>query len=464
MSVDWLALVEHLAAVWSKIRWEEGFPLGLTPRSARTLWADVERLLGDADGGTNGAKEVLAAFRFAHNLASALPDVPPVKSLWLVRQGNLCLVAGPNSADAEVRVEAAFSTLTTLADEILSLARPGERRDLARARWENRENASYRDRLKLFTGLADDALDELQGSGSLEAVWEAPGDAFQPTEIMAAARASAILSVEVQSQLLEKVRAAGLRPSTELNAWSATAKVAVRRALEPWRQGYLAARAVRGHHAPHPTDPLDIEHILRERLNVEVAEFAIPSRQVDAFAVWGPRHGPLVLWNPLGLFSSDPEGRMATLAHELGHLLIDRDGALPLMELLRGKTPEKHEQRARAFAAELLLPQAVAGPRFDGVDLQEARREFTTLQKHYHVSAELAAWQIVNSRANITPTVRRFLRSWVTNPDAFDRAAASIDAFATMQQVVERFEREQDEGDAEFARVVGRRAMRLGEW
>ena len=51
----------------------------------------------------------------------------------------------------------------------------------------------------------------------------------------------------------------------------------------------------------------------------------------------------------------------ATFAHEIAHLLLDRTTALPLAEVLGGRPVGNTEERARAFAAQLLLPKEEAG-------------------------------------------------------------------------------------------------------
>jgi Zn-dependent peptidase ImmA (M78 family) len=54
------------------------------------------------------------------------------------------------------------------------------------------------------------------------------------------------------------------------------------------------------------------------------------SDRIDAVACWGPRHGPAVLLNREGRHAHTERGARATLAHEICHLLIDRQGSLPL--------------------------------------------------------------------------------------------------------------------------------------
>ena len=95
-------------------------------------------------------------------------------------------------------------------------------------------------------------------------------------------------------------------------------------------------------------------------------------------------------------------GETTTLAHEICHLLLDRDGALPVAEVLNGNSPERLEKRARAFAAELLLPRNVAAKEVRMA--ASVNVAVTTLSSVYEVSTELACWQIINSDAYATLT------------------------------------------------------------
>ena len=117
---------------------------------------------------------------------------------------------------------------------------------------------------------------------------------------------------------------------------------------------------------------------------------------LDAIAAWGDRHGPAVLINTApGAMALHEHRRRTSLAHEICHLLLDRSGALPLVEVLGGRTPEMVEQRARAFAAEFLLPRSVAADAVRaGSDLEKVVVE---LSEKYCLSQELVAWQITNS-------------------------------------------------------------------
>jgi Zn-dependent peptidase ImmA (M78 family) len=135
---------------------------------------------------------------------------------------------------------------------------------------------------------------------------------------------------------------------------------------------------------------------------VAVREEALPA-PIDALAVWGERHGPAILLNTAeGGHPAQPAGRRITLAHEIAHLLIDRERALPAAELVKiggqDLAPAIPEVRARAFAAELLLPRETAAQyvQDDRLSLDAA---IDQLVSDFAVSQQVAGWQIRNSSA-----------------------------------------------------------------
>ena len=77
------------------------------------------------------------------------------------------------------------------------------------------------------------------------------------------------------------------------------------------------------------------------------------------------------------------------------------------------------EQRARAFAAELLLPAAVAGAAFRDAKASEVAQAVKALQTKYKVSSEVVAWQARNSGADLDPRTKLKLRGYVSEPMRF---------------------------------------------
>jgi hypothetical protein len=87
-----------------------------------------------------------------------------------------------------------------------------------------------------------------------------------------------------------------------------------------------------------------------------------------------------------------------TQAHELCHLLLDRGHGFTAVEVLQSRMPIRIEQRARAFAAEFLLPAPLAieiwmgaGKPFEHVNLDRLLRQ---LSRRFGVSRSVAGWQL----------------------------------------------------------------------
>jgi Zn-dependent peptidase ImmA (M78 family) len=83
------------------------------------------------------------------------------------------------------------------------------------------------------------------------------------------------------------------------------------------------------------------------------------------------------------------------------------------------------EQRANAFAAELLLPRAAVAAALQRGGV--AAQVVAALKRRFGVSGQIVAWQAIRSDAFITKATLAFLRELVPPKDQpnFDRAAAS---------------------------------------
>jgi Zn-dependent peptidase ImmA (M78 family) len=152
--------------------------------------------------------------------------------------------------------------------------------------------------------------------------------------------------------------------------------------------------------------PVDPEAILRN-WNVGIQSLELDNCPVDAIACWGAKHGPAILLNDKQTSTAGhTHGRRSTLAHEICHLLLDRATALPVAEVLNGETPERLEKRARAFAAELLLPRETAANAIkDRRDTNNLKELIVRLTEIFQVSTELVCWQIQNSAVSETLSI-----------------------------------------------------------
>ena len=114
---------------------------------------------------------------------------------------------------------------------------------------------------------------------------------------------------------------------------------------------------------------------------------------------------------------TDPNRTRITLAHELCHLLIDREGALPVIDVLGGHFDNFIEQRANAFAAELLLPRSQI-ERIWASKVKSSLTDIVNEATHeFQVSKSVAHAQIFNSSimSKLSSDEQSFLRLRIIN-------------------------------------------------
>jgi len=214
----------------------------------------------------------------------------------------------------------------------------------------------------------------------------------QDTPVMAVARLSQSLADDTRRALVHAIADVARAETPELDELTAAAAAVLDAVsnMRPFEQGYALAQWLRTKLAiAGGVDPT----VFLRRWGVHVQSLPPLEEALDAVACWGGL-GPAVLVNPKGRHASSQQGRAATLAHEIAHLIVDRGRHLPLAEVFGGATPLHLEQRARAFAAELLLPRELAGTAVAvSTSLKEAAGY---LQATYGVSLEVIGWQIKN--------------------------------------------------------------------
>jgi len=193
-------------------------------------------------------------------------------------------------------------------------------------------------------------------------------------------------------------------------------KLASLRHEPPWKQGMEIALHVRQRLSLAATSRFEPEALLAE-WKIPVSEVRLESRTVDALSVWGARCGPAIIVNRSG-HHGRLNGRRATVCHEIGHLLMDRDAGLPVGEVLGGRVPQEIEQRASSFAAELLIPREFAYQRV--IECQDADTELGLLSAWFGVSREILAWQVRNGAPSGLPNaLRAVLIGYVSEPQKF---------------------------------------------
>ncbi len=131
-----------------------------------------------------------------------------------------------------------------------------------------------------------------------------------------------------------------------------------------WEQGYELAEEI--HEALNGEFEqgsfVDVCELI-EALGIKVAPLHLSDKKVRGCAIAGPKHRPGIFFNGNNDFNGDHNrdsaGLRFTLAHELCHILFDRDQGRRLAVASGPWAPRAIEQRANAFAAMLLMPASV---------------------------------------------------------------------------------------------------------
>ena len=100
---------------------------------------------------------------------------------------------------------------------------------------------------------------------------------------------------------------------------------------------------------------VDVESVV-SRLDIAVSEIELSDVDVRAVSVFGPTQRPHVFRNARTRWGQSPAVKRFTLAHELCHLLLDREYGDELAIATGPWAPLAIEQRANAFAAAFLMP------------------------------------------------------------------------------------------------------------
>jgi Zn-dependent peptidase ImmA (M78 family) len=121
--------------------------------------------------------------------------------------------------------------------------------------------------------------------------------------------------------------------------------------LRPWEQGYDFAEDL---HDKLGGGPVDISRLLGQ-LGIDVREIALNDEHIRAVSLVSLSHVPTIALNTESRYQGETARRF-TLAHELCHLLYDREHGVSLAVASGPWAPPAIEQRANAFAAMLLMP------------------------------------------------------------------------------------------------------------
>lgn len=167
-----------------------------------------------------------------------------------------------------------------------------------------------------------------------------------------------------------------------------------------WDQGYFLARQTREILGIPLDEPIrNLRELCEVELGVPLVQLTMPPRIAGATLVNGETRGIAI---NLAGYNENVWVRRATVAHELGHLLWDPDQQLNSLavdqyaDLYTGqRNVDRMEQRANAFAAEFLAPQAAVSRVFDEADTRE--NGLRAVMETFGVSYSLARYQIWNA-------------------------------------------------------------------
>jgi Zn-dependent peptidase ImmA (M78 family) len=129
----------------------------------------------------------------------------------------------------------------------------------------------------------------------------------------------------------------------------------------PWAEGYRLADEWREACGISTFENLNLDNHLTA-LGVTIQNVELSDKSTSGAAILLQDRAPLILLNSLCTRHRDSEGhefysgRRFTLAHELCHLLVDREEGADLALLSGPWAPKAVEKRANAFAAALLMP------------------------------------------------------------------------------------------------------------
>ena len=419
---SWVDLLEFLGRSWPSLFLEEVYPINVNPVNPLLLrqalavrWESLAReIVLEED-------ELIYKFESRHDFSRSMRGID-LPSLRMLRQGDLAWLC----TDSEGRLvslgdlRGIFEQVGEyLAGELAPSA--NERAQHACRIWRGRQEKVQAAFFGYRSGLSSDIINLLQGDEAPELFWEAQAaDNYGDSEILAAARMSAsIAGVDIQRKLLLRLKTLPWHSAEPLRRMTASyEEELVLDGRVPYEDGYCLARWLRGKLGVPVTSAVNPSSIL-EQWHVQLDAMKLDHCRIDAVACWGNNHGPAVLLNVgEGSRAVHPFGKRSTRAHEICHLLVDRDKVLPVAEVLGGLTPKFIEQRANAFAAELLVPQESIGEFIR--HYSDVASAIGALVECFEVSPQLVGWQIRNSGLyqSLQPVERAYVNQITSDVDA----------------------------------------------
>ncbi len=414
-------ILTFLVDSWKPLFLRQTYPVPGAVARPSEFWSAVERRWTSLPAGEVSRERADAfAFAQAHDLSEAVGGQYELPPLWLLRHREE-MVVDTGDILASFPLSVFEEAATSLGDAIAArLAEVDDERwgELLRA-WKARDEGAADELQAIAAGTTLETAQTLIDARLLLPIHSVREAANDDSEIRMAARmvgglpAGQIKSLLALATSLPRVDAPDLE---ELAQRCLKALADDEAMVAHYLQGAAAARVARtalGFGDEERAEPFQA----LERIGVPVQLKNIELPTLDALSIWGPQLGPAVVINRksrrlLGRTRIStlerPEARI-TAAHELCHLVLDRHRALGAVDILDGGMPVGIEQRARAFAAEFMLPARVAADQWRrttaGSDRKSVDRVLCELMDSHGVTKIVARWQLEHGLNGREPEV-----------------------------------------------------------
>ena len=401
-------LLSHLAEFWAVLLVQQSYPLGLNPRRPTLLEQLAEERWTEATEAQIEAEALeVEAFADAHDLSRCFGGSFGLPPFWLMHS-RAQMVVDNGEQHLLLPFGAVVEALRQAGDMIAAKLKEqsSERwRRLIQA-WDERDRVDGDVLLALSTGLNEAVSGEFIATGLLTAPSTIGEAANDDDEVRIAARMAGPLPTSQVRKILEVVRGVPAGDPGPLAGIAHAVRGEVDRgfgACRPFEQGNAAAAILRRLIGVDPLVALDIFALVKQTQVAMRFEVLRPDA-LDALAVLGPRRGPAIIinedsWRHAQRFGFDKDGAVRiTTAHELCHLVLDSSHTVSVVDVLNSRMPLWIEQRARAFAASLLLPPAAAEAFWLQAGRPVADEELEVVLSHlcvqFKVTRSAASWQL----------------------------------------------------------------------
>jgi len=237
------------------------------------------------------------------------------------------------------------------------------------------------------------------------------------------------IAVSKDYSALEKLL--GVEDSSLLPCWTGT----IKSRWEAIVQGEKTAADLRGYLSIGNAPALDLFNILEQR-GMKVVLRSLPNSKVWGFSITSKEFGHAIFVNT----QSTRERQLFTLAHELGHTVMDRDHTATVLTEKKSKDDDAREQeilaevRANSFAAAFLMPELEVKAAMLKLGVSEgAQEELSTatidyLRKQFGVSYKAMLWRLVNLKVISKKEREKF------QPNAVDEVVPATDTLPSLPE------------------------------